>query len=58
VRKQENEDHVKRIEKNIMDINSKNQELNRLKSELDALKRDISSEDSNAKDKNVAEKKA
>jgi chromosome segregation ATPase len=49
---------VKRIEKNILDINEKNQQLNKLSTERDNLKRDVSQEDSATKDANISNKKA
>lgn len=49
---------MKRIEKNILDINEKNQQLNKLSTERDNLKRDVSQEDSATKDANISNKKA
>lgn len=55
IRKNENENHVKRIEKAILEIKDKEKKISALNKERDALKKEASEENSNLKDKEVKE---
>jgi chromosome segregation ATPase len=58
IRKNENDDHVKKIESLLADLEKKNQELNDLKNRRNEIEREVSTESSDSKDAKILASRA